>query len=88
MDDVKFIIIKDCSTGIGFATLNQSYSFDITEESFDKFLKKNDVNFIKLVQKSEFSNTKTVFYVNCDRIGYIINDEIYNIVIKFKKSYN
>ena len=22
LDDVKFIIIKDCSTGIGFVTLN------------------------------------------------------------------
>ena len=54
LDDVKFIIIKDCSTGIGFATLNQSYSFDITEESFDKFLKENNVNFIKLVQKVKF----------------------------------
>ena len=42
---------------------------------------------MKLSQKNKFSNTKTVFYVNCDKIACFINDKIYNITIKFKKSY-
>ena len=90
LDEVKFIIIKDHFAEIKFMTFNYNHNseiFEITEESFDKFLKENDVNFIKLSQKNKFSNTKTVFYVNCNKIACFINDKIYNITIKFKKSY-
>ena len=90
LDEVKFIIFKDHFAEIKFMTYNNnqhSEVFEITEESFDKFLKENDANFIKLTQKNKFSNTKTVFYVNCNKIACFINDKIYNITIKFKKSY-
>ena len=90
LNEVKFIIIKDHFAEIKFMTFNYDHNseiFEITEESFDKFLKENDANFIKLVQKNKFSNTKTAFYVNCDKIACFINDKTYDIVIKFKKSY-
>ena len=89
LNEVKFIKIENCSSEIMFETFNHNHSFKITEKSFDKFLKENDVNFIKFVQKSEFYDTRTVFYVNCDKIGCFIDDKThsYNIVIKFKKKY-
>ena len=90
LNEAKFIIIKDHFAEIKFMTFNYDHNseiFEITEESFDKFLKENDANFIKLVQKNKFSNTKTAFYVNCDKIACFINDKTYDITIKFKKGY-
>ena len=89
LDEVKFIKVGKCYSEITFETFNHNHGFKITEKAFDKFLEENDVNFIKLVQKNDLYNNRNVFYVNCDKIGCLIDDKqsSYNIVIKFKKKY-
>ena len=85
---MKFIKIKNNSAEAKFTTFDNVCNFDMTEKSFDKILKENNANFIKLVQESKSDNTKTVFYINFDKISCFINYEKYKVAVKFKKNSN
>ena len=58
------------------------------KKTFDKILKENNANFIKLVQEGGLDNTRTAFYINFDKISCFINYEKYKVAVKFKKNSN
>lgn len=88
LNDTKFIKIKNNSAEAKFTTFDNVCNFDMTEKSFDKILKENNANFIKLVQESKSDNARTVFYINFDKISCFINYEKYKVAVKFKKNSN
>ena len=87
LNDVKFIKIKNNSAEAKFTTFDNSCNFEMTEKSFDKILKENNANFIKLVQE-DGPDVRTVFYINFDKISCFINYEKYKVAVKFKKNSN
>ena len=87
LNDVKFIKIKNNSAEAKFTTFDNTCNFEMTEKSFDKILKENNANFIKLVQEGG-PDVRTVFYINFDKISCFINYEKYKVAVKFKKNYN
>ena len=87
LNDVKFIKIKNNSAEAKFITFDNACNFEMTEKSFDKILKENNANFIKLVQEGG-PDVRTVFYINFDKISCFINYEKYKVAIKFKKNSN
>ena len=87
LNDVKFIKIKNNSAETKFTTFDNTCNFEMTEKSFVKILNENTANFIKLVQEGGLDNTRTVFYINFDKVSCFINYEKYKVAIKFKKSY-
>ena len=88
LNDVKFIKIKNNSSEAKFTTFDNTCNFEMTEKTFDKILKENNANFIKLVQEGGLDNTRTVFYINFDKISCFINYEKYKVAVKFKKNSN
>ena len=88
LNDVKFIKIKNNSSEAKFKTFDNTCNFEMTEKTFDKILKENNANFIKLVQEGGLDNTRTVFYINFDKISCFINYEKYKVAVKFKKNSN
>ena len=87
LNDVKFIKIKNNSSEAKFTTFDNTCNFEMTEKSFDKILKENNANFIKLVQEGG-PDVRTVFYINFDKISCFINYEKYKVAVKFKKNSN
>ena len=87
LNDTKFIKIKNNSAEAKFTTFDNTCNFEMTEKTFDKILKENNANFIKLVQESG-PDVRTVFYINFDKISCFINYEKYKVAIKFKKNSN
>ena len=87
LNDVKFIKIKNNSAEAKFTTFDNACNFEMTEKSFDKILKENNANFIKLVQEGG-PDVRTVFYINFDKISCFINYEKYKVAVKFKKNSN
>ena len=87
LNDVKFIKIKNNSAEAKFTTFDNTCNFDMTEKSFDKILRENNTNFIKLVQEGG-PDVRTVFYINFDKISCFINYEKYKVAVKFKKNSN
>ena len=85
---MKFIKIKNNSAETKFTTFDNVCNFDMTEKSFDKILKENNANFIKLVQESKSDNARTVFYINFDKVSCFINYEKYKVSVKCKKNSN
>ena len=88
LNDTKFIKIKNNSAEAKFTTFDNICNFEMTEKTFDKILKENNANFIKLVQEGGLDNTRTVFYINFDKISCFINYEKYKVAVKFKKNSN
>ena len=88
LNDVKFIKIKNNSSEAKFTTFDNTCNFEMTEKTFDKILKENNANFIKLVQEGGLDNARIVFYINFDKISCFINYEKYKVAIKFKKNSN
>ena len=88
LNDVKFIKIKNNSSEAKFTTFDNTCNFEMTEKTFDKILKENNANFIKLVQESGPHDVRTVFYINFDKISCFINYEKYKVAVKFKKNSN
>ena len=88
LNDTKFIKIKNNSAEAKFTTFDNICNFEMTEKSFDKILKENNINFIKLVQEGGLHDAKTIFYINFDKISCFINYEKYKVAIKFKKNSN
>ena len=87
LNDVKFIKIKNNYAEAKFTTFDNACNFEMTEKSFDKILKENNANFIKLVQEGG-PDVRTVFYINFDKISCFINYEKYKVAVKFKKNSN
>ena len=87
LNDVKFIKIKNNSAEAKFTTFDNTCNFEMTEKSFDKILRENNTNFIKLVQEGG-PDVRTVFYINFDKISCFINYEKYKVAVKFKKNSN
>ena len=87
LNDVKFIKIKNNSAEAKFTTFDNTCNFEMTEKTFDKILKENNANFIKLVQEGG-PDVRTVFYINFDKISCFINYEKYKVAVKFKKNSN
>ena len=87
LNDTKFIKIKNNSAEAKFTTFDNTCNFEMAEKTFDKILKENNANFIKLVQENE-NNIKKVFYINFDKISCFINYEKYKVAVKFKKNSN
>ena len=87
LNDVKFIKIKNNSSEAKFTTFDNTCNFEMTEKTFDKILKENNANFIKLVQEGR-PDVRTVFYINFDKISCFINYEKYKVAVKFKKNSN
>ena len=87
LNDTKFIKIKNNSAEVKFTTFDNACNFEMTEKSFDKILKENNANFIKLVQEGG-PDVRTVFYINFDKISCFINYEKYKVAVKFKKNSN
>ena len=87
LNDVKLIKIKNNSAEAKFTTFDNICNFEMTEKTFDKILKENNANFIKLVQESG-PDVRTVFYINFDKISCFINYEKYKVAVKFKKNSN
>ena len=85
---VKFIKIKNNSAEAKFTTFDNACNFEMTEKSFDKILKENNANFIKLVQEVGPQDIRTVFYINFDKISCFINYKKYKVAVKFKKNSN
>lgn len=88
LNDTKFIKIKNNSAEAKFTTFDNICNFEMTEKTFDKILKENNANFIKLVQESGVHDVRTVFYINFDKISCFINYEKYKVAVKFKKNSN
>ena len=88
LNDVKFIKIKNNFAEAKFTTFDNTCNFEMTEKTFDKILKENNANFIKLVQEGGLDNARTVFYINFDKISCFINYEKYKVAVKFKKNSN
>ena len=88
LNDTKFIKIKNNSAEAKFTTFDNACNFEMTEKSFDKILKENNANFIKLVQEGGPQDVRTVFYINFDKISCFINYEKYKVAVKFKKNSN
>ena len=81
LNDVKFIKIKNNSAEAKFTTFDNTCNFEMTEKTFDKILKENNANFIKLVQEGG-PDVRTVFYINFDKISCFINYEKYKVEVK------
>ena len=85
---MHIIKIKNNSAEAKFTTFDNICNFEMTEKTFDKILKENNANFIKLVQEGGPYDVRTVFYINFDKISCFINYEKYKVAVKFKKNSN